>query len=86
MQRYLFPFLILMIGSLSAQEVDMSIFHGMKPRNIGPAGMSGRVTDIEVVLNDVDNMNKYINTSCKTLYFTKYDTNYFSDLIMYVIC
>ncbi len=61
MQRYLFPFLILMIGSLSAQEVDMSIFHGMKPRNIGPAGMSGRVTDIEVVLEDVDNI--YIGTA-----------------------
>lgn len=31
---------------LLAQKVDMSLFHGMKPRNIGPAGMSGRVTAI----------------------------------------
>jgi photosystem II stability/assembly factor-like uncharacterized protein len=30
----------------TAQKVDMSLFHGMKPRNIGPAGMSGRVTAI----------------------------------------
>ncbi len=39
---------------LSAQEVDMSVFHGMQPRNIGPAGMSGRVTAIDVVLEDTD--------------------------------
>ncbi|MCB0490019.1 MAG: hypothetical protein KDC99_16170 [Cyclobacteriaceae bacterium] len=34
---------------LSAQQMDMSLFKGMKPRNIGPAGMSGRVTSIDVV-------------------------------------
>ncbi len=39
-----------------AQPVDMSIFHGMKPRNIGPAGMSGRVTAIDVELRDDDNI------------------------------
>ncbi len=33
---------------LESQMVDMSIFKGMVPRNIGPAGMSGRVTAIEV--------------------------------------
>ena len=32
--------------SLIAQKVDMSMFHGMRPRNVGPAGMSGRVTAI----------------------------------------
>jgi photosystem II stability/assembly factor-like uncharacterized protein len=31
-----------------AQKPDMSLFHGMKPRNIGPAGMSGRVTALAV--------------------------------------
>lgn len=61
MQRYLFPIFIFLFGSLSAQQVDMSVFHGMEPRNIGPAGMSGRVTDIEVVLEDVDNI--YIGTA-----------------------
>ena len=38
----------------SAQKTDMSLFHGMTPRNIGPAGMSGRVTAIDVVLSDPD--------------------------------
>ena len=39
----------------------MSIFHGMSPRNIGPAGMSGRVTAIDVELSDTDNI--YIGTA-----------------------
>ena len=39
-----------------AQKVDMSIFHGITPRNIGPAGMSGRVTSIDVELGDIDNI------------------------------
>jgi len=56
MQKYLILLFTLMVFSLTAQEVDMSTFHGMQPRNIGPAGMSGRVTDIEVVLEDVDNI------------------------------
>ena len=33
----------------SAQKLDMKQFHGLKARNIGPAGMSGRVTSIDVV-------------------------------------
>lgn len=37
-----------------SQEVDMSLLHGMQPRNIGPAGMSGRVTAIGVNLSDID--------------------------------
>ncbi len=32
-----------------AQKLDMSKFENMKPRSIGPAGMSGRVTAIAVV-------------------------------------
>lgn len=51
-----FSFFLLMSAVLVGQPVDMSIFHGMHPRNIGPAGMSGRVTSIDVVLNDVDNI------------------------------
>lgn len=61
MQKYVISFLILITTTLSAQKVDMNIFHGMQPRNIGPAGMSGRVTDIEVVLQDVDNI--YLGTA-----------------------
>ncbi|MEL7121750.1 MAG: hypothetical protein AAFO07_20035 [Bacteroidota bacterium] len=49
---YLLPFLFCF--TLPAQKVDMSLFHGLKPRNIGPAGMSGRITSIAVDLNDTD--------------------------------
>jgi photosystem II stability/assembly factor-like uncharacterized protein len=39
----------LLLASVSiGQTVDMSLFKGMKPRSIGPAGMSGRVTAIAV--------------------------------------
>jgi photosystem II stability/assembly factor-like uncharacterized protein len=34
---------------LYAQPLNMELLKGMKPRNIGPAGMSGRVTAIDVV-------------------------------------
>jgi len=58
--KHLKLFLLLVFSSLSvaafAQQVDMSIFHDMEPRNIGPAGMSGRVTSIAVDLNDTDNI------------------------------
>ena len=37
---------------LSAQQLDMSLFEAMKPRSIGPAGMSGRVTAIDAVHAD----------------------------------
>ena len=40
--------LLLIAVTINAQKVDMELFHGMKPRNIGPAGMSGRVTAIAV--------------------------------------
>ncbi|MFP4489819.1 MAG: WD40/YVTN/BNR-like repeat-containing protein, partial [Bacteroidales bacterium] len=51
-----------------AQEVDMDLFHGIKPRNIGPAGMSGRVTAIAV-----DNKNTevfYVGTASGGLWKT----------------
>ena len=35
--------------SLSAQDFSIDILKDMKPRNIGPGGMSGRVTAIDVV-------------------------------------
>ncbi len=44
---------VLQIGSiptsLFAQKLDMAKFSGMKPRAIGPAGMSGRITSIDAV-------------------------------------
>ncbi len=45
--------LCLLISSVSfSQKVDMSIFGEMKARSIGPAGMSGRVTCIDVIESD----------------------------------
>jgi photosystem II stability/assembly factor-like uncharacterized protein len=38
--------LSLIVTQLEAQKIDMNLFQGIKPRNIGPAGMSGRVTAI----------------------------------------
>jgi photosystem II stability/assembly factor-like uncharacterized protein len=37
-----------------AQTLDIEKLHGLKPRAIGPAGMSGRVTAIDVVLSNPD--------------------------------
>lgn len=36
------------------QSLDTKWFKGVQPRNIGPAGMSGRVTAIDVVLSNTD--------------------------------
>jgi len=39
-----------------AQKIDMEKMKGMKPRSIGPAGMSGRITAIDVVIANPDIM------------------------------
>ena len=44
-----------------AQPLDMSLFDGMKARSIGPAGMSGRVTAIDVNLQNPNEI--YIGTA-----------------------
>jgi photosystem II stability/assembly factor-like uncharacterized protein len=49
----LFVFSMFATG-LSAQKLDMEKFEAMKARSIGPAGMSGRVTSIDVVSSDMD--------------------------------
>ncbi|WP_420581088.1 WD40/YVTN/BNR-like repeat-containing protein [Reichenbachiella sp.] len=51
----LFSFLI------NAQDIDMSLMKGIKIRNIGPAGMSGRVTAIDAVHANPDII--YIGTA-----------------------
>ena len=38
----------------AAQSLDMSALHGMEAREIGPAGMSGRVTTIDAVESNPD--------------------------------
>ena len=49
------------ITFLSAQEFSMDLVKNMKPRSIGPGGMSGRVTAIDVVLDNPDIM--YVGTA-----------------------
>ena len=53
MKRIKLPFFLLIMSTLSAQ-LDMEKLKGMEARSIGPAGMSGRVTAIDVVLSDTD--------------------------------
>ena len=42
-------FCLLPLHNASSQQIDMQKLKGMQPRNIGPAGMSGRVTSIDAV-------------------------------------
>lgn len=49
MKKYFFfLFTLIFYSFLFGQEIDSSFFHGMNARSIGPAGMSGRVTAIDV--------------------------------------
>ena len=53
--RSIFLLTLLCLGAsiLSAQGLpDIKNFNALAPRNIGPAGMSGRVTAIDVDLSD----------------------------------
>src|SRR5688572_22474805 len=54
MNKYLlfFSFSLFIAGSLIAQKPDMEKLKGMKARNIGPGGMSGRITAIDVVISN----------------------------------
>jgi photosystem II stability/assembly factor-like uncharacterized protein/outer membrane protein assembly factor BamE (lipoprotein component of BamABCDE complex) len=49
--RVLISFFTLLAFTTFGQQVDMSIFEKMKARSVGPAGMSGRITCIEVIHN-----------------------------------
>jgi photosystem II stability/assembly factor-like uncharacterized protein len=49
------------VALLSAQEFSMDLVKNKTPRNIGPGGMSGRVTAIDVQLSDPDVM--YVGTA-----------------------
>jgi photosystem II stability/assembly factor-like uncharacterized protein len=53
--------MLICIATISAQEFSMDMVKNMAPRNIGPGGMSGRVTAIDVVLNNPDVM--YVGTA-----------------------
>lgn len=55
--KRLFSFLMLAFAlsvSVFAQKLEMSKFESMKARNIGPAGMSGRVNAIDVPQSNTD--------------------------------
>ena len=55
-------FLFIVIPFISdAQVVDTTLYNALKPRAIGPAGMSGLVTTIDVLLANQDVM--YIGTA-----------------------
>lgn len=49
------------ISTTMAQSIDMKLMQDLKPRNIGPGGMSGRVTAIDAVHSDPDIM--YVGTA-----------------------
>jgi photosystem II stability/assembly factor-like uncharacterized protein/ribonuclease HI len=61
MTRFFSMVMLFCITLLSAQDFSMDMVKNMAPRNIGPAGMSGRVTAIDVVLNNPDVM--YVGTA-----------------------
>ena len=49
----LFLLLVMIISNASfAQKIGLDQFKSWKPRNIGPAGMSGRITAIDAVVTD----------------------------------
>ncbi len=49
MTRFLFVALLCAFTLLGQAQTDLSLFEPMEPRSLGPAGMSGRVTSIDVV-------------------------------------
>ncbi|SED61848.1 Sortilin, neurotensin receptor 3 [Tenacibaculum sp. MAR_2010_89] len=61
MKKILSILFISISSMLFAQEFSMDLVKNMKPRNIGPGGMSGRVTAIDVVQKNTDIM--YVGTA-----------------------
>ena len=62
MKRLLFSMLMLIASlPLFAQDFNMKLLQDLKPRNIGPGGMSGRVTAIDAVHENPDVM--YVGTA-----------------------
>lgn len=61
MKTYFSLVMLLCITVLPAQDFSMDLLKNMHPRNIGPGGMSGRVTAIDVVHKNPDIM--YVGTA-----------------------
>jgi photosystem II stability/assembly factor-like uncharacterized protein len=55
MKRILsFAICLLLAATVHSQKLDLELVKNLEPRNIGPGGMSGRVTSIDVVESDPD--------------------------------
>ncbi|WP_299899566.1 hypothetical protein [uncultured Aquimarina sp.] len=54
MKKLLFLLSIILVSGMYAQDFSMDFVKKVHPRNIGPGGMSGRVTSIDVVVSDPD--------------------------------
>jgi hypothetical protein len=53
--KFLFTLLITGFSVISfCQTIELNQLKALKPRNVGPAGMSGRITSIDAVVNDPD--------------------------------
>lgn len=61
MKKQLLLMFLCISSTLFAQDFSMDILKDVTPRNIGPGGMSGRVTAIDVVTNDPKVM--YVGTA-----------------------
>ena len=61
MKKSLLLLLICISATLLSQELPVNYLQDLMPRNIGPGGMSGRVTAIDVVLNNPEVM--YVGTA-----------------------
>lgn len=69
LQAQLLLFFLTVCATLvSAQTLDMEKLKGMKARSIGPGAMSGRITAIDVVVNDRDVM--YVGSASGGLWKT----------------
>jgi photosystem II stability/assembly factor-like uncharacterized protein len=67
-KTFLSGLMVMFTALLCAQKVDMDLFKGIRPRNIGPGGMSGRVTAFAV---DTRNENVfYVGTASGGLWKT----------------
>lgn len=61
MKKFITSLFLLASITLFSQDFSMDLVKNMKPRNIGPGGMSGRVTSIDVVTSNPDIM--YVGTA-----------------------
>jgi len=59
----------LFVSQLNAQSLDTNYFRNYKPRNIGPAGMSGRVTSIDVNMSDKSKI--FVGTASGGVWFSE---------------